>query len=156
MPNFNITVHQIAEGSATLSWMPPTENADGSALTDLAGYRIYYGRNPNTLNPVDRPEQSRPDPLRRRESAACALALRDDLRQFQRRRKCARDRQQDDQLARGIDAAVPQARPSRLSAEASSWPTWKDASRRQTAVESSGTSRTTIPCSSCIPVQAGD
>ena len=50
MPNFNITVHQIAEGSATLSWVPPTERADGSALTDLAGYRIYYGRNPNTLN----------------------------------------------------------------------------------------------------------
>jgi hypothetical protein len=50
MPNFDITVHQIAEGSATLSWVPPTESADGSPLTDLAGYRIYYGRNPNTLN----------------------------------------------------------------------------------------------------------
>ena len=37
--NFDITVNQIALGSATLSWKPPTENADGSALTDLAGYR---------------------------------------------------------------------------------------------------------------------
>jgi hypothetical protein len=41
---FSITVNQIALGSVTLSWMPPTQNADGSALTDLAGYRIYYGR----------------------------------------------------------------------------------------------------------------
>lgn len=28
---------------ATLSWDAPTTNADGSALTDLAGYKIYYG-----------------------------------------------------------------------------------------------------------------
>ena len=30
-------------GSATLSWVPPTENTDGSVLTDLAGYKVYYG-----------------------------------------------------------------------------------------------------------------
>jgi len=30
-------------GAATLSWLPPTENTDGSALTNLAGYNIYYG-----------------------------------------------------------------------------------------------------------------
>jgi hypothetical protein len=49
---FDISVNQIAVGQATLSWMPPTENADGSTLTDLAGYRIYYGTNPNNLNNV--------------------------------------------------------------------------------------------------------
>lgn len=27
----------------TLSWQPPTENTDGTALTNLAGYEIYYG-----------------------------------------------------------------------------------------------------------------
>jgi len=27
----------------TLSWTPPTENMDLTGLTDLAGYRIYYG-----------------------------------------------------------------------------------------------------------------
>ena len=32
-----------ATGSATLSWTAPTENTDGSPLTDLAGYHIYYG-----------------------------------------------------------------------------------------------------------------
>lgn len=30
-------------GSATLSWVAPQTNADGSVLSDLAGYRIYYG-----------------------------------------------------------------------------------------------------------------
>lgn len=30
-------------GSATLSWTPPTQNLDGTALTNLAGYRISYG-----------------------------------------------------------------------------------------------------------------
>lgn len=32
-----------ATGSASLSWSQPTENTDGTALTDLAGYHIYYG-----------------------------------------------------------------------------------------------------------------
>jgi len=43
LANFDISVNGIALGAATLSWNPPTENSDGSALTDLAGYRIYYG-----------------------------------------------------------------------------------------------------------------
>lgn len=30
--------------TATISWQAPTQNTDGSALTDLAGYRIHYGR----------------------------------------------------------------------------------------------------------------
>lgn len=36
--------------SADVSWTPPTTNTNGSALTDLAGYRIYYGTSPDTLN----------------------------------------------------------------------------------------------------------
>ena len=32
------------KGSATLSWSAPTERTDGSALTNLAGYKIFYGR----------------------------------------------------------------------------------------------------------------
>jgi hypothetical protein len=50
LSSFDISVNQIAAGQATLSWAPPTQNADGSALTDLAGYRIYYGRDPNNLS----------------------------------------------------------------------------------------------------------
>lgn len=30
-------------GSATLTWTPPTLNDDGTALTDLSGYNVYYG-----------------------------------------------------------------------------------------------------------------
>ena len=30
-------------GSAMLSWLPPTQNPDGSPLNNLAGYRIYWG-----------------------------------------------------------------------------------------------------------------
>jgi hypothetical protein len=29
--------------------MPPTENNDGSALTNLAGYTVYYGTSPSNL-----------------------------------------------------------------------------------------------------------
>lgn len=45
---FSVEVTQVALGSATLSWTPPTANADGSPLMDLASYRIYYGTAPGT------------------------------------------------------------------------------------------------------------
>ncbi|MGE0581103.1 MAG: putative Ig domain-containing protein [Steroidobacteraceae bacterium] len=32
-----------ASGSATLTWQPPTERTDGTNLSGLSGYRIYYG-----------------------------------------------------------------------------------------------------------------
>jgi hypothetical protein len=54
LPAFSITVSQVALGSVALSWTPPTTNIDGSALTDLAGYRIYYGTSEgNYPNRVD-------------------------------------------------------------------------------------------------------
>jgi hypothetical protein len=34
----------LGPGTVTLSWMPPTANADGSPLIDLAGYRVRWGR----------------------------------------------------------------------------------------------------------------
>jgi len=40
---------QQATASATLSWQPPTQNTNGSLLTNLAGYRIYYGTAPDNL-----------------------------------------------------------------------------------------------------------
>lgn len=30
-------------GSVKLAWNEPIQNADGSELTDLAGYKVYYG-----------------------------------------------------------------------------------------------------------------
>lgn len=46
---FTITVTQVANGTATISWVPPTQNTDGSPLTDLGGYRIYYGTSQTNL-----------------------------------------------------------------------------------------------------------
>jgi hypothetical protein len=42
---FSITVTDTALGSMTLSWTPPTDNTDGTTLSDLAGYNIYFGTN---------------------------------------------------------------------------------------------------------------
>ena len=52
LSRFAIAVNQISTGSATLSWYPPTQNADGSPLIDLAGYRVYYGRSADALDQV--------------------------------------------------------------------------------------------------------
>lgn len=38
-----------ASGSATLSWTPPTQNSDGTTLTNLAGYRVSYGTSSTAL-----------------------------------------------------------------------------------------------------------
>ncbi len=47
---FALTVESAGSGWATLSWVPPTENVDGTPLTDLAGYRIRYGKAADALN----------------------------------------------------------------------------------------------------------
>ncbi len=39
-------------GAVTLSWLPPTTNTNGTTLTDLAGYRIYYGQSPTAMTDV--------------------------------------------------------------------------------------------------------
>ncbi|HPF27405.1 MAG TPA: putative Ig domain-containing protein [Steroidobacteraceae bacterium] len=36
-------------GQAQLSWSRPTQNTDGTPIANLAGYRIYFGRDPNAL-----------------------------------------------------------------------------------------------------------
>lgn len=40
------TTPAATTGSVTLNWNAPTQNEDGSALTDLAGYKIYWGTTP--------------------------------------------------------------------------------------------------------------
>ena len=35
--------------SATVRWSQPRQNIDGSALTDLAGYHVRWGRDPKNL-----------------------------------------------------------------------------------------------------------
>jgi len=43
LPAFAIVVAPAPTSSVTLSWVPPTTNTDGTPLTDLAGYKIYFG-----------------------------------------------------------------------------------------------------------------
>lgn len=62
LAEFAIDVVGSGDRSATLSWYPPTDNADGSPLTDLSGYRIYYGRHKKKLDKsieLDNPGLSR-------------------------------------------------------------------------------------------------
>jgi hypothetical protein len=49
-------------GTATVSWVKPTQNSDGTPLTDLAGFVVKYGNSPTTLTqriPVDDPSMTR-------------------------------------------------------------------------------------------------
>ncbi len=62
LPAFAITVKAPAasappppppvatSASVTVSWSPPTQNSDGSPLTNLGGYRVYYGTTATNLN----------------------------------------------------------------------------------------------------------
>lgn len=50
---FTITVTQAAAtGSATLTWVAPTQNTDGSPITGLTGFHIYYGTSQTALSQV--------------------------------------------------------------------------------------------------------
>jgi hypothetical protein len=46
---FAVAVTQVGTNSVTLSWAAPSENSNGTALTNLAGYRIYYGTSASAL-----------------------------------------------------------------------------------------------------------
>ena len=48
LPKFSVSVTAAAvtTRAMTLSWLPPTQNTDGTALTTLSGYRIMYGTAP--------------------------------------------------------------------------------------------------------------
>lgn len=65
LPAFSIDVLQVANTpaptptptpaptpvrTASLSWTAPSQTTDGSALADLAGYRIYHGTSADTMN----------------------------------------------------------------------------------------------------------
>ena len=62
LPAFSITVTGTGTGSsggsggtttttgaATVNWHPPTQNTNGSTITNLAGYTIFYGTNKSDL-----------------------------------------------------------------------------------------------------------
>ncbi len=37
-------------GTAALAWTAPATNADGTALTDLRGYKVHYGSSPRSYS----------------------------------------------------------------------------------------------------------
>ena len=50
---FSITVKSGTgsnTGTATLTWTAPTENTNGTAVTDLAGYHLHYGTSASNLS----------------------------------------------------------------------------------------------------------
>ena len=61
LPAFSVTVNAISMGSVTLNWTAPIENEDGSVLSDLAGFKIYWGTTagsyPNSVT-IDNPTVS--------------------------------------------------------------------------------------------------
>ena len=51
---FSLYATSVFAGQATLSWISAGKNADGTYLTDLAGYKIYYGTElGNYLNTIE-------------------------------------------------------------------------------------------------------
>ena len=44
------TSTSTSAGTAQLAWQIPTENTNGTPLTDLAGYTIVYGTSPGVLD----------------------------------------------------------------------------------------------------------
>ena len=45
-----VTVAAAFNGTATLSWAAPATNTDGTPVTPLSGYTIYYGTSPSALS----------------------------------------------------------------------------------------------------------
>jgi Fibronectin type III domain len=44
-----VTVTATNNGTATLTWTAPTTNTDGSPVTSLSGYHIFYGTAPGSM-----------------------------------------------------------------------------------------------------------
>jgi hypothetical protein len=44
-----VTVVPASSGTATLTWSAPTTNTDGTPVTPLSGYTIYYGTSQGAL-----------------------------------------------------------------------------------------------------------
>ena len=50
LASFVLSVGAAGVGTATVHWVAPTTNVDGSPLTNLAGFRIRYGKNLASLD----------------------------------------------------------------------------------------------------------
>lgn len=48
--SYTLTCAFPGDTTATVHWVAPTTNTDGSALTDLAGFRVIYGNSPTNFS----------------------------------------------------------------------------------------------------------
>lgn len=44
--SWSVEAVEVTSDTATVSWIPPTTNTDGSPLIDLAGYKVYHRTGP--------------------------------------------------------------------------------------------------------------
>jgi hypothetical protein len=58
--SINVSPGASSTGSATVTLIPPTENVDGTTLTDLAGVTIFYGPSPGSLSQEVKVEATAP------------------------------------------------------------------------------------------------
>jgi hypothetical protein len=67
LPAFSISVVSTpptsGSGTATVKWVAPTENSNGTVLTNLAGYTVYYGTSASTLSQGQTVQVSNPTAL---------------------------------------------------------------------------------------------
>jgi hypothetical protein len=59
LPAFSLAVLPNTTGTALVAWLPPTQRTDGSPLSDLVGYRLYYGTRADAPQPDHQPGQRR-------------------------------------------------------------------------------------------------
>jgi len=52
MTSSPLTQSGTSPGTVTLTWVAPTDNTNGTPLTDLAGYHIHYGTSQDNMTQV--------------------------------------------------------------------------------------------------------
>ena len=52
MTSSPLTQSGTSPGTVTLTWVPPTDNTNGTPVTDLAGYHIHYGTSQDNMTQV--------------------------------------------------------------------------------------------------------
>lgn len=50
--SYALVCSSLGQSAAFLTWTPPTANTDGTPLTNLAGYRVAWGRSASVLDQV--------------------------------------------------------------------------------------------------------
>ena len=52
LPSFAISLRDVTTGTATLRWDAPTQNVDGTPISNLSGFMVHYGTSATRLTTV--------------------------------------------------------------------------------------------------------